>query len=79
MTITAWSRPPSTDTRVNNLIDTGRPAYGDLRLADISGSTVTIATGDMTKSVYDNANFALLAADSGSTLYNVTNGSSGRL
>lgn len=58
-----------------NYLDTGRPVYGDLRLADISGSTVTIATGAKTKSAYDNANFAILRADSGSTLYNISNGS----
>ncbi|MEG3164826.1 autotransporter outer membrane beta-barrel domain-containing protein [Sphingomonas sp. PB2P19] len=65
----------STDTRATSYVDTNAPVYGDLRLANIANSAVTIATGDKAKSVYDTANFALLTADSGSTLYNVTNGS----
>ncbi|MCC2976595.1 autotransporter domain-containing protein [Sphingomonas sp. PL-96] len=56
-------------------VDTGGPVYGDLRLANISQSTVTIATGDKGRSIFDSANFALLTADSGSTLYNVTGNS----
>jgi autotransporter family porin len=65
----------STDTRTSTYVDTNAPVYGDLRLANIANSTVTIATGDKAKSIYDTANFALLTADSGSTLYNVTRGS----
>ena len=65
----------STDTRAVTYADTNGPVYGDLRLANIANSTVTIATGDKAKSVYDTANFALVTADSGSTLYNVTAGS----
>lgn len=52
--------------------DTGAPVYGDLRLADITNSDVTIATGSKAKSVYDTANLAIVTADSGSTLYKVT-------
>ncbi|MDB5701521.1 MAG: transporter [Sphingomonadales bacterium] len=66
---------PSTDTRTVTYVDTHAPVYGDLRLANIDNSTVTIATGDKAKSIYDPANFAILTADSGSTLYSVTNGS----
>lgn len=66
----------STDTRTTTYVDTGAPVYGDLRLANIANSAVTIATGDPAKSIYDPANFAIPTADSGSTLYNVTNGSS---
>jgi outer membrane autotransporter protein len=65
----------STDTAAVSFMDTNAPVYGDLRLANIANSAVTIATGDKAKSVYDTANFALVTADSGSTLYNVTNGS----
>lgn len=55
--------------------DNRTPVYGDLRIANIAGATVTIATGDKTRSVYDQRNLAVLAADSGSTLYDVTGGS----
>lgn len=65
----------STDTRAATFVDTNAPVYGDLRLANIDNSAVTIATGDTAKNVYDTANFALLTADTGSTLYNVTGGS----
>ena len=51
------------------------PVYGDLRLANINNSTVTITTGDKARSLYDPVNFAVPTADSGSTLYSVTNGS----
>lgn len=65
----------SDSTRPITYTDTNAPVYGDVRLANISQSTVTIATGDKTRSIFDTANFALLTADSGSTLYNVTNNS----
>ncbi|WP_174292181.1 beta strand repeat-containing protein, partial [Sphingomonas bacterium] len=65
----------STDTRTTTYVDTNAPVYGDLRLANIDNSTVTIATGDKAKSIYDRANFAIPTADSGSTLYSVTGGS----
>ena len=64
----------STDTRAVTYVDTNAPVYGDLRLANIANSTVTIATGDKARSVYDTANCALVTADSGSTLYSVTSG-----
>lgn len=66
---------PTVNTKVLTVSDTGAAVYGDLRIADIGSSSVTIATGDKTKSIYDPANFAILTADSGSTLYNVTSSS----
>ena len=70
--LTAFS---ATDRDTAAFFDTGSPVYGDLRLANISGSDVTIATGSKAKSVYDTANLAIVTADSGSTLYNVAAGS----
>jgi hypothetical protein len=63
----------ATDRDTVSFFDTKSPVYGDLRLADINNSTVTIATGDKAKGIYDNANLALVTADSGSTLYSITN------
>ena len=65
----------SDSARVATFADTDAPVYGDLRLANISQSNVTIATGDKGRSLYDPSNFALLTADTGSTLYNVTGNS----
>ena len=62
----------ATDRQTLAYYDTGAPVYGDLRLADISASDTTIATGSKAKGVYDTANMAIVTADSGSTLYNVT-------
>jgi autotransporter family porin len=65
----------STSILTNNYSDTGRLVYGDVRLANITNSNVTIQTGDKSKDVYNGINFALLAVDTGSTLYNVSNDS----
>ena len=61
----------STDRETAAYYDTNSPVYGDLRLADITNSDVTIATGSKAKGVYDTANMAIVTADSGSTLYNI--------
>ena len=61
----------ATDRETSQFRDTGSPVYGDLRLANITGSNTTIATGSKAKDVYDTANLAIVTADSGSTLYNV--------
>lgn len=65
----------SDTTPAITFVDTNTPVYGDLRLANISQSTVAILTGDKSRDIYDASNFALLTADTGSTLYNATNGS----